>query len=42
MGQYVEDVKLVVEGRKPVEFFNRTGGNVMSPEDIVDFVCKEA
>ena len=42
MGQYVEDVKLIVAGRKPVEFFNRTGGNVMSPEDIVDFVCKEA
>ena len=36
MGQYVEDVKLVVEGRKPVEFFNRTGGNAIGPEDIVD------
>ena len=42
MGQYVEDVKLVVEGRKPVRFFNRTGGNVMAPEDIVEFVMKEA
>ncbi len=42
MGQYVEDVKLVVEGRKPVRFFNRTGGNVMAPEDIVEFVEKEA
>ena len=42
MGQYVEDVKLVVEGRKPVKFFSRTGGNVMAPEDIVEFVCKEA
>ena len=42
MGQYVEDVKLVVEGRKPVKFFNRTGGNVMSPEDIVEFAKKEA
>ena len=42
MGQYVEDVKLVVEGRKPVKFFSRTGGNVMAPEDIVEFACKEA
>lgn len=42
MGQYIEDVKLVVEGRKPVKFFNRTGGNVMTPEDIVGFASKEA
>ena len=42
MGQYIEDVKLVVEGRKPVRFFARTGGNVMTPEDIAEFVKKEA
>lgn len=42
MGQYIEDVKLVVEGRKPVKFFGRSGGNVMTPEDIVAFVTKEA
>lgn len=42
MGQYVEDVKLNVEGRKPVEFFGRSGGNVMTPEDIAEFVTKEA
>ncbi len=42
MGQYIEDVKLAVEGRKPVKFFGRSGGNVMSPEDIVEFVTKEA
>lgn len=42
MGQYIEDVKLIVEGRKPVKFFGRSGGNVMSPEDIVAFVTKEA
>lgn len=41
MGQYVEDVRLVVEGRKPVRFFGRSGGNVMSPEDIVEFIKKE-
>ena len=42
MGQYIEDVRLVVEGRKPVRFYNRTGGNIMAPEDIVEFVEKEA
>lgn len=41
MGQYVEDVRLVAEGRKPVRFYGRSGGNVMSPEDIVEFVLKE-
>ena len=41
MGQYVEDVRLVAEGKKPVKLYGRSGGNVMSPEDIVDFVLKE-
>lgn len=41
MGQYVEDIRLVSEGRKPVRFYGRSGGNVMSPEDIVEFVLKE-
>ncbi len=41
MGQYVEDIKLYVEGKKPVKFFGRSGGNVMTPEDIVEFVKKE-
>jgi len=42
MGQYIEDVKLYTEGKKQVEFYGRSGGNVMSPEDIVEFVKKEA
>ncbi len=37
MGQMLEDVKLSVLGRKPVEFFGKVGGNIMSPEDIVAF-----
>lgn len=41
MGQMIEDVKLAVEGKKPVKFFGRCGGNVMSSEDIVDFIEKE-
>jgi len=33
-GQMVEDVRLVVNGRKPVEFTGRTGGNFVSQEDL--------
>lgn len=35
-GQMVEDVKLAVNGRKPVTFFGRTGGMVPSPTEILD------
>lgn len=41
MGQMVEDVRLAVNGLKPVGFFGRTGGNVMMPEDIAAFAEKE-
>jgi pyruvate/2-oxoacid:ferredoxin oxidoreductase alpha subunit len=33
-GQMVEDVKLAVNGRVPVEFYGRTGGNVPAAEEI--------
>ncbi len=33
-GQMVEDVRLAVNGRVPVEFFGRTGGNVPSVEEV--------
>jgi len=33
-GQMVEDVRLAVEGRVPVEFYSRVGGNVPSVEEI--------
>ena len=36
MGQMVEDVKLVVNGRKPVEFFGRTGGVIPTPAEVLD------
>lgn len=41
MGQMIEDVKLATGMIKPVKFFGRTGGNVMTPDDIVEFVLKE-
>ncbi len=34
-GQMVEDVRLGVEGRCPVEFYGRMGGIIPSPEEIV-------
>ncbi len=35
MGQMVEDVRLSVDGRKPVYFTGRTGGMVPTPEQII-------
>lgn len=34
-GQMVEDVRLAVEGRKPVAFYGRTGGMIPHPDDIL-------
>jgi len=33
-GQMVEDVKLSLNGRVPVEFYSRTGGNVPSVDEV--------
>lgn len=33
-GQMVEDVRLCANGRKPVEFYGRSGGMVPDPSDI--------
>ena len=38
MGQMVEDVRLSVNGKKPVDFYGRCGGNVMMPVDLVKYV----
>jgi len=34
MGQFVEDVRLAVEGRCPVEFSGHTGGVMHTPEEV--------
>jgi 2-oxoglutarate ferredoxin oxidoreductase subunit alpha len=36
MGQMVEDVRLVVNGRKPVNFFAHTGGIVTTPDEVLE------
>jgi 2-oxoglutarate ferredoxin oxidoreductase subunit alpha len=34
MGQMVDDVRLVVEGRRPVAFFGHTGGIIPTPAEV--------
>ena len=40
VGQMVEDVDKALRGKKPVEFFGRTGGIVPSPEEVKDYIYK--
>ena len=35
MGQMVEDVRLVVKGKKPVHFRGRTGGIIPTPDEVL-------
>ncbi len=35
MGQMIDDVKLVVAGRAPVEFYGRTGGVIPTPNEVL-------
>ncbi|MCL2557371.1 MAG: 3-methyl-2-oxobutanoate dehydrogenase subunit beta, partial [Treponema sp.] len=35
MGQMLEDVRLGLEGRKPVHFYGRAGGSIFEPAEIV-------
>jgi hypothetical protein len=37
-GQLVEDVRLALEGRRPVEFYGRVGGNTPTVEEVLQFV----
>lgn len=40
VGQMVEDVRLAVNGRKPVEFYGRTGGIVPTPDEILNKIME--
>lgn len=35
-GQMVDDVRLTVNGRKPVSFFGRTGGIIPTPKEVLE------
>jgi pyruvate/2-oxoacid:ferredoxin oxidoreductase alpha subunit len=39
-GQMVDDVRLTVKDRIPIHFYNRMGGVVPSPEEIIEQVIK--
>jgi pyruvate/2-oxoacid:ferredoxin oxidoreductase alpha subunit len=41
-GQMLEDVRLAVNGARPVEFLSRVGGNVPSHEEVLRFVREQA
>ena len=41
-GQLWEDVRLAVEGRKPVELYTRVGGNVPSAEEVLSVLWSKA
>jgi 2-oxoglutarate ferredoxin oxidoreductase subunit alpha len=38
MGQMVEDVDRCVKGQRPVTWYGEAGGDVPSPEEIIDHV----
>ena len=40
MGQMVDDVRLVVAGRKPVEFYGRTGGMIPTPKEVYQQIVR--
>jgi len=41
-GQLLDDVRLALNGARPVEFYSRVGGNVPSHEEVFRFVEKQA
>ncbi len=41
-GQMIEDVRLALNGKRPVELLNRMGGNVPSLEEVLKFVLAVA
>jgi 2-oxoglutarate ferredoxin oxidoreductase subunit alpha len=43
-GQMVEDVRLAINGKRPVHFYGRMGGMIPSPEEVlaqVESIAKE-
>jgi 2-oxoglutarate ferredoxin oxidoreductase subunit alpha len=40
LGQMVDDVRLALNGAKPVHFFGRTGGVVPTPDEVAENVQK--
>jgi len=41
-GQMIEDVTLAIEGKRPIEFYGRVGGNVPSVEELLERIEEHA
>jgi len=39
-GQMIEDIRFALEGKKPVHFYGRQGGQVPAPEEVIAEVKK--
>jgi 2-oxoglutarate ferredoxin oxidoreductase subunit alpha len=37
-GQMIEDVRLAVEGRCPIDFLGRTGGSILAPLEVLEAI----
>ncbi len=42
MGQMIEDIRLAIDCKKPVELCNRTGGMIVTPEEVLSSIEKLA
>jgi len=42
LGQMIEDVRLALNGARPVEFFGRVGGHIPSHQEVLALVQKLA
>jgi 2-oxoglutarate ferredoxin oxidoreductase subunit alpha len=40
MGQMVDDIRLTVNGKVPVEFYGRTGGVIPTPNEVLEQIVK--
>jgi 2-oxoglutarate ferredoxin oxidoreductase subunit alpha len=38
MGQMIEDVRLAIDCSRPVKLCNRTGGMIVSPEQVLESI----
>ena len=40
MGQMIDDIRLTVNGKVPVEFYGRTGGVIPTPNEVLEQIVK--
>jgi len=38
MGQMIEDIQRSVQGKKPVLWYGKCGGDVPTPEEVMEFI----